>query len=46
MNILSAENISHSFTDKVLLDDTSFFIQENDKIGIIGINGTGKKHIA
>ena len=42
MNILSAENISHSFTDKVLLDDTSFFIQENDKIGIIGINGTGK----
>ena len=42
MNISSAENISHSFTDKVLLDDTSFFIQENDKIGIIGINGTGK----
>jgi len=42
LNILSAENITHSFTDKTLLDDCSFFIQENDKIGIIGINGTGK----
>ena len=42
MNILSAENIALSFTDKTLLNDISFFIQENDKIGVIGINGTGK----
>ncbi len=42
MNILSAENITLSFTDKTLLNDISFFIQENDKIGVIGINGTGK----
>ena len=42
MNILSAENITLSFTDKTLLNDVSFFIQENDKIGVIGINGTGK----
>ena len=42
MNILSAENISKSFTNKILLDNTSFFLNQGDKVGIIGINGTGK----
>lgn len=42
MNILSAENISKSYSDKKLLNDVSFFIHEGDKIGVIGINGTGK----
>ena len=42
MNILSAENISKSYIDKKLLNDVSFFIHEGDKIGVIGINGTGK----
>ncbi|MCI1959082.1 MAG: ABC-F family ATP-binding cassette domain-containing protein [Clostridia bacterium] len=42
MNILSVENVSKSYTDKVLLKDASLFLHENEKIGIIGINGTGK----
>lgn len=42
MNILTAENITKSFTDKPLFDSISFIIDEHDKIGIIGVNGTGK----
>ncbi|MFV0361656.1 MAG: ABC-F family ATP-binding cassette domain-containing protein [Suipraeoptans sp.] len=42
MNILSIENISKTFGDKTVLDDVSFGIDVGDKIGIIGINGTGK----
>lgn len=42
MNLFTAENISKTFTDKVLLDHIDFGIQEGDKIGILGINGTGK----
>lgn len=42
MNILIAENITKSFTDKPLFDSVSFIIDERDKIGIIGVNGTGK----
>ena len=40
--ILSAEKISKSYSEKKLLEQCSVFINENDKIGIIGINGTGK----
>ncbi len=40
--ILSAENITISFTEKKLLNNISIFIDNNDKIGIVGINGTGK----
>jgi ATP-binding cassette subfamily F protein uup len=40
--LLSVEKISKSFPDKVLLDKASLYINDNDKIGIIGINGTGK----
>ena len=42
MILLSADKIDKSFPDKVLLDKASLFINDNDKIGIIGINGTGK----
>lgn len=41
-NLLTAEHISKSFTDKILLDDVSFGVNEHDKVGVIGINGTGK----
>ncbi|AOT70768.1 ABC-F family ATP-binding cassette domain-containing protein [Geosporobacter ferrireducens] len=42
MNLLSAENLSKSYSEKPLLKHISFGIDEGDKIGIIGINGTGK----
>lgn len=40
--LLSAEHISKNYGTKQLLDDTSCYLNEKDKIGIIGINGTGK----
>lgn len=42
MNILSVENITHSFTERKLFDKASFYLHEGDKVGVIGINGTGK----
>lgn len=42
MNILNIEHIHKIYGDKVIFDDVSCGIQEGDKIGIIGINGTGK----
>lgn len=42
MNILNIEHISKIFGEKVIFRDASFGIQEGDKVGIIGINGTGK----
>lgn len=42
MNILNIEHIHKVFGDKVIFDDVSFGIHDGDKIGIIGINGTGK----
>ena len=40
--LLSAENISIHFGIRPLLTDVNFYLNEGDKIGIIGINGTGK----
>lgn len=42
MNILSAEKISKSYSEKILLNEISLGINEGEKIGLIGINGTGK----
>lgn len=42
MNILSAEGISKSYSEKVLFNDIWLGIEAGDKIGLIGINGTGK----
>jgi ATP-binding cassette subfamily F protein uup len=40
--LLSAEKISKSFPDKVLLQKASLYLGDADKVGIIGVNGTGK----
>jgi len=42
VNILSAEKISKSYSEKILFDEISIGISDGDKIGVIGINGTGK----
>lgn len=42
MNVLNVEHISKLFGDRQIFDDASFGVQEGDKIGIVGINGTGK----
>lgn len=42
MNIVNIEHISKIYGNKTIFEDTSFGIQEGDKIGIVGINGTGK----
>ena len=45
MNILNIEHVSKIFGEKVVLNDVSYGIHQGDKIGIIGINGTGKSTI-
>ncbi len=42
MNILSAEGISKSYSEKVLFKDIWLGVEDGDKIGLIGVNGTGK----
>ena len=42
MNILTVEKLHKSFGNKILFDEITFGINEGDKIGIIGVNGTGK----
>ena len=42
MNLVTAEHLTKSYTERLLFDDTDFSINEGDKIGLIGINGTGK----
>ena len=42
MNLLTADKISKNFTDKPVLNNVSLGINEKDKIGVIGVNGTGK----
>jgi ATP-binding cassette subfamily F protein uup len=40
--LLSAEKITKGFSEKTLLRDVSLYVDKGDKIGIIGVNGTGK----
>ena len=42
MILLSAQNISKTYMERKVLDNVSFYLNEGDKVGIIGINGTGK----
>ncbi|MCI5620576.1 MAG: ABC-F family ATP-binding cassette domain-containing protein [Lachnospiraceae bacterium] len=42
MNLLTADHITKSYTGRKLFDEASFYLQEGEKVGIVGINGTGK----
>lgn len=42
MNLITAKNLTHTYTGRLLFDDASFYLNDNEKAGIIGINGTGK----
>lgn len=42
MSLLTIEHVSKAYGEKVIFDDISCGVQEGDKIGIVGINGTGK----
>jgi ATP-binding cassette subfamily F protein uup len=42
VNLLSAEKISKAYSEKILLNQISLGINEGEKIGVIGVNGTGK----
>ena len=42
MNIITLEHISKVFTERKVFEDTDFYLQEGEKVGVVGINGTGK----
>ena len=42
MNLVTIEHLTKSYTERRLFDDTAFSINEGEKVGLIGINGTGK----
>ncbi|MEK5405952.1 ABC-F family ATP-binding cassette domain-containing protein [Paenibacillus sp. FSL W8-0439] len=42
MNIMTVEHITKSYGEKMLFEDVSFGMDERDKIGVVGVNGTGK----
>lgn len=42
MNLLTIKNLNKSYTDKVLFKDADFYLETGDKVGIVGVNGTGK----
>ena len=42
MNILSIEKLTKAYTETPLFDNADFFLQEGEKVGVIGVNGTGK----
>ncbi len=42
MNYLSVENLSKSFSEKILFDNISFGIAKGDKVALVARNGTGK----
>ncbi len=45
MIIVTVENICKSYGEKTLFKDVSFTISDEDKIGLIGVNGTGKSSL-
>lgn len=42
MNILTTEHLTKAYSERVLLDDAAFSLQEGEKVGVIGTNGMGK----
>ena len=42
MNLINIENVTKAYTERKLLDGASFSLQDGEKVGVIGINGTGK----
>lgn len=42
MNILTLENITKAYGERKIFDHVGFFLQEGEKVGVVGINGTGK----
>lgn len=42
MNILNVEKVSKTYGEKQLLDEVTLGVNKGDKIGVIGVNGTGK----
>jgi ATP-binding cassette subfamily F protein uup len=42
MNLMVVENLCKAYGEKIIFDNISFGVEDKDKIGIIGVNGTGK----
>lgn len=45
MNLITIKNLTKAYTDKVLFKDVDFSLEEGEKVGVIGINGTGKSSL-
>lgn len=43
--VIDFKNVSFKYTDKPILNNVNFTLTENDKVGLVGINGTGKSTI-
>ena len=42
MNILTVDNLSLRYGEREIFSHANFYLQEGEKVGIIGVNGTGK----
>ena len=42
MNLINIENLTKAYTERKLFDKAAFSLQEGEKVGVIGRNGTGK----
>ena len=45
MSLITIEHLTKSYTERLLFDDTAFSINEGEKVGLIGINGTDRKSV-
>ena len=43
--LLSAEHLSINYGSRQLLEDVNFYLNEGDKVGVIGINEIGRAHV-